>query len=286
MSGAVQRGPDFLIVGAQRAGTTWLHRVLGKHPELWLPPVKELHYFNQLSRKRTLLDAGERKRIRWKTREALTPWHLRYLLGARSDLWYARLFEAAQARGLVAGETTPGYAVLSKEGFERVRSVNPKTKLIFIMRDPVDRAWSTVTNAHRKGRFGDLSIESALAWARKPEVAARSRYSETIETMEAVFPRSQICYGFFDDIRDTPESFVSEILAFLGVAPANNMAALLSDAVNSTGQKTPMPPEFAREMAKDYMPVASRLVQRFEYPARNWMARYQELSGAPVRVNT
>ena len=46
MSGAA-RGPDFLVIGAQRAGTTWLHRVLSEHPALWLTPVKELHYFDK-----------------------------------------------------------------------------------------------------------------------------------------------------------------------------------------------------------------------------------------------
>jgi hypothetical protein len=286
MSVAKPRGPDFLVVGAQRAGTTWLHRVLGKHPGLWLPPVKELHYFNHPSRRRTLLDAGERKRIRWKTASAVSLWHVRYLLGARGDDWYARLFHAAQGRGLLAGETTPAYAVLGQDGFERIKRVNEGVKLIFIMRDPVDRAWSTVTNAHRKGRFGELTTNSALAWARNPQVAARSRYFETIETMETVFPSSQIHYGFFDDIRDNPGAFVADIFAFLGVAPVGDMAPMLGEAVNSTGRKTPMPPEFEREMAKDYTPIVRRLSERFEYPARNWIARYEALLAAPNNVNS
>ena len=60
---AGKSGPDFLIVGAQRAGTTWLHRVLRQHPALWLAPVKELHYFDKPEIARTCLDEKERRRL-------------------------------------------------------------------------------------------------------------------------------------------------------------------------------------------------------------------------------
>ena len=59
----VGKGPDFLVIGAQRAGTTWLHRVLRQHPSLWLAPVKELHYFDKLDTVRTCLDPKERRRL-------------------------------------------------------------------------------------------------------------------------------------------------------------------------------------------------------------------------------
>ena len=51
------RDPDFLVIGAYRAGTTWLHRVLRQHPALWLPPGKELHYFDKPGRTHTWFDA-------------------------------------------------------------------------------------------------------------------------------------------------------------------------------------------------------------------------------------
>src|SRR3984957_2732032 len=51
------RFPDFLCIGAQKAGTTWLHKMLGQHPGAWLPPIKEIHYFDRLYRKKSQLDA-------------------------------------------------------------------------------------------------------------------------------------------------------------------------------------------------------------------------------------
>src|SRR5688572_30849108 len=95
-------GPDFLVIGAQRAGTTWLHRVLRQHPLLWLAPVKELHYFDKPDIARTCLDEKERRRLGLRRLLSFDPWDLRFWLGRRNDDWYARLFSDAQARGLVA----------------------------------------------------------------------------------------------------------------------------------------------------------------------------------------
>ena len=138
MSKETLRGPDFLVIGAARAGTTWLHRVLRRHPALWLAPVKELHYFDKLSRTRTWLDARERRRVKWKNLASIDLWHLSYLLGARSDTWYAHLFHTAQQQGLIAGEITPTYAGLDGEKFRRIRDINSEIKLIYVMRDPLD----------------------------------------------------------------------------------------------------------------------------------------------------
>jgi len=277
MSKETPRGPDFLVIGAQRAGTTWLYRVLRQHPALWLPPVKELQYFSNLNRKRTWLDADERRRVKLKNLEAFDLWHLRYLLGARSDVWYARLFHEAQQRGLIAGEVTPSYAVLNKGTFRHIQRMNSQIKLIFVMRDPVDRSWSTATNAYRKGRFDELTLEKSLAWAKSSRVAARSTYLRTIERVGAVFPRQQFFCGFFDDLRDRPEQFVAELLSFLGVVPGDVRKILLPEAVNVTGTTQPIPPEFAREMAKQYLPVVREISQRFDGAPRMWCARYEEL---------
>jgi hypothetical protein len=73
MKEARPRGPDFLVIGAQRAGTTWLHQVLRRHPSLWLPPVKELHYFDKLSHQHTWDDD---KRWRRALRSDGTVWTL------------------------------------------------------------------------------------------------------------------------------------------------------------------------------------------------------------------
>ena len=109
----------------------------------------------------------EERRSRFRGRLGTSPpvglWDFRYFFGKRSDDWYASLFHKAQQKGLIAGELTPAYAILTDEIFRRIQRMNSLIKLIFIMRDPVERSWSAVNNALRKGRLnGALTAETAL----------------------------------------------------------------------------------------------------------------------------
>jgi hypothetical protein len=269
------KGPDFLVIGAQRAGTTWLHRVLQRHPALWLPPVKELHYFDKLDIERTILNPKERRRIGLKRLLSLDPWLLTFWFGSRSDEWYASLFSDARARGLIAGEITPAYATLDETVLQRIRRMNDKIKLIFVMRDPVDRVWSAVNNAAKKGADA-TTVEKSIKHAREWGAVARSGYSDTIKRMEAVFPVSQIHYCFFDDLRDRPKSLTSDLLTFLGVEPAP-VPLQLPSAVNVAAVSKAVPPEFSREMARDYLDMVQQLCRRFQGPPHKWRARYEKL---------
>jgi hypothetical protein len=270
------KGPDFLVIGAQRAGTTWLHRVLRQHPALWLPPVKELHYFDRLETKRTILDPKERRRVGLKQLLSLDPWLVSFWLKARSDEWYARLFRDAKARGLVAGEITPAYATLDETVLRRIKRMNDKIKLIFVMRDPVERAWSAVNNAAKKG-VDASTVDKSIKRARESGAAARSAYADTIRRLEAVFPASQIHYCFFEDLRDRPEALTSDLFSFLGVAPVPPTPVELPQAVNVAAGSKPIPPEFSRTMARDYLPMVGDLCQRFDGPPHRWRARYETL---------
>jgi hypothetical protein len=270
-------GPDFLVIGAQRAGTTWLHRVLRQHPSLWLPPVKELHYFDRLETKRTILDPKERRRVGLKRLLSLDPWLVSYWLSARSDDWYARLFRDAKAKGLVAGEITPAYATLDETVLRRIKRMNDNIKLIFVMRDPVERAWSAVNNAAKKGAADASSVEKSIERARESGTAARSAYDDTIRRLEAVFPASQIHYCFFEDLRDRPEALTLDLFSFLGVEPVPPTPVQLPQAVNVAAGSKPIPPEFSRTMARDYLPMVGDLCRRFEGPPHRWRTRYETL---------
>jgi hypothetical protein len=274
------RGPDFLVVGAQRAGTAWLYFVLKRHPRLWLPPIKEIHYFDRLNE--GAADDPKRwlrvRRARWRT---LNLWMFHYLLGQRNDDWYAKLFRKAQLKGRIAGEITPAYATLNEQMVQRIRQINRNIRLVFIMRDPVDRAWSAVTNYAFKNKplRRPPALEEALRLARTDAFAARSAYTETIARLEATFPVSQLHFCFYDDLRDRPETLVAHILSFLEVDPDDAKNILLSSKINSSSCKSPMPVAFQREMAKAYLPMIRLLCQRFDGPPQKWLARYEQLVG-------
>src|SRR5438067_11210494 len=96
--------PDFLCIGAQKAGTSWLYRQLTEHPDFWMPPVKELHYFNLLGRVPSVASARARDDRDRRFLEAIKR------LSARSHLDledYAGLF--AVKGDLLSGDITPAY---------------------------------------------------------------------------------------------------------------------------------------------------------------------------------
>lgn len=240
-------------------------------------PVKELHYFDRLETKRTILDPKERRRVGLKQLLSLDPWLVSYWLRARSDEWYARLFRGAKAKGLVAGEITPAYATLDETVLRRIKRLNDKIKLIFVMRDPVERAWSAVNNAAKKGAADASSVEKSIKRAREAGAAARSAYADTINRLETVFPASQVHYCFFEDLRDRPEALTSDLFSFLGVEPVLPTPVQLPQAVNVAAGSKPIPPEFSRTMARDYLPMIGDLCRRFDGPPHRWRVRYETL---------
>src|SRR4029450_1013981 len=129
--------PDFLCIGAHKGGTTWLYQQLDWHPDFWMPPVKELHYFDQLGR----VQRASPPRCRDER-------DLRFLVQIKSlssephmDLEnYARLFEPKGS--LLSGDISPNYSTLSNDVIRRVVRYFPKLKVIFLARDPVERVWS------------------------------------------------------------------------------------------------------------------------------------------------
>jgi len=276
------RGPDFLVIGAQRAGTTWIHLLLRRHKALWLPPVKELHYFDKPQVSRTVTDDRELRRVIFLALFAPSLWHFPYLLGKRSQDWYVRLFARARAKGLVTGEITPAYATLDEDVWRQIKAMNDRIKLIFVMRDPVDRVWSSINNTAKKNRLGgELTMATALKRAHFSGPTLRSDYPDTIKRLESIFPADQLYFCFFDDLRERPAEFASGLFSFLGVEPGDVGKLLPAEAVNVVAANKPIPPEFEREMVTTYLPLVERLCERFDGAPHNWRARYEKLIQRP-----
>jgi hypothetical protein len=182
-------GPHFVGVGAPRSGTSWLYEVLSRHPALWLPPVKELHYFDEPENSKRYYSYLRMRLISgfW-IRRPLSRFDLRYFLGRRSDAWYCDLFEPARRGAWITGEITPAYSTLDGSELVRLRTLNPEVKLIYIMRNPVLRSWSAVMKLQRKlGRSCIPAAAKAIRYARSEGVSKRSSYFDCIEPLERVF---------------------------------------------------------------------------------------------------
>jgi hypothetical protein len=225
------RYPDFLGIGAAKSGTSWLDVNLRAHPELWLPPEKELHYFDH---KVKLHDRprwarfrdpdGPAKHWRRQLRRRLAArrsarsmrgvgWDLRFFLGRGDDAWYASLF--APAGGRVAGEVTPGYAVLKPHQVEHVADLIPDARIIFLIRNPIERAWSHAgMYVHRTS---EGPADRAFLHLEGEYSQSRSSYQETLRSWRAYYPDDRIFLGFLEDVYFHPEALLRRIYAFLGV---------------------------------------------------------------------
>ena len=149
--------PDFIGIGAQKAGTTWLYRNLRAHPQIHMPH-KEVHYFDRKIHDRsnalTRLLGKREADAQWRqhVKRALTrtikkrapkdvAWIYRYYMKSYDDDgWYASLFEPG--KGEVAGEITPAYSALDRDGVARVHELMPEARIVFFMRNPIERVWS------------------------------------------------------------------------------------------------------------------------------------------------
>jgi hypothetical protein len=275
----VDKGPDFIGVGAQRAGTTWLYAVLNRHPEVWMTPVKELHWFDDGARARWMKHFRARKLHRGRLP---TAWDLRYFLLPRSDRWYASLFREGRRRGLLAGEITPAYALLEDGHFERMLRLNPETRFIFSMRDPIDRGWSNYLNSVRKGQDavavpegGDYDLD------RVRQHMVRSDYFRTVERLDRLVAPERVHYCFFEDMVADPEAYAVAILRFLGVEPGDLDTVLPGRAINSSARGRGVPDGFARVAAPIALEQLEPLCRRFpDGPPPAWRARAAAIAGA------
>jgi hypothetical protein len=270
-------GPDFIGVGAPRAGTSWVYEVLSRHSDVWLPPIKELHYFDDPGRKRYYRFLRMRLVGGFWINHPLSLWDFRYFLGRPSDQWYCSLFEPGRRRGLLTGEITPGYSVLDEATLARMKVLNPRMKLVFIMRDPIVRCWSAVLKDRQtRGLKGLPGVDEAIFAARTSGIWTRSLYDDCIERLERVFAQEQIFYGFFEELSERPKAFVGRLLNFLGVK-ADHLE--LPSPLNAAAAGRPPPIGFERALAASLLPTVQRLCDRFDGPPLYWMARYRALLG-------
>lgn len=286
--------PHFLVIGAQKAGTTWLDRHLRRHPRIWLPPEKEIHYFD-LPRPlpfAALLVAPVRAARNWtkarlrrdyakvKAGEQSMSWYVRYYFLPRTDGWYRSLFQPAS--GQICGEASPPYAVLAESKIREIHSLMPRLKLIYILRDPIDRMWSDAA-MFQGVRFGGRGMENApsakvAAFLRDRRNLRHSRYAENLARWEQVFDPSQVCLIFQDDIAHQPAHVLGKVAEFLGVCPTPVDIAELKRRINS---KTYPPPDkaaeifLANELLDDLRALSKRVPHRY---TRRWLERAENLA--------
>jgi hypothetical protein len=191
----------FIVAGVQKGGTTALFDYLGEAPELSLSRVKEVHFFDDESQ----------------------DW-------ARPD-YAAYHANFAAFDGRPRGEATPIY-LYWPQSLERMAAYNPATKLIVVLRDPVERAWSHWKMEYARGvetrpfawciREGRRRLFDAEPWGfhRETSYVERGFYGEQMARVYGLFPRDQVLVLRSDDLRREPGATLSRVRRFLGLEQA------------------------------------------------------------------
>lgn len=222
--------PNFVIIGAAKAGTTALYWYLAEHPAVFMSPVKETNYFAY-----GLDGAG---RLLYGNPEV-------HRFPVKSLAEYEALFAGAE-RAAAIGEASPLYLECPQSA-GRIRELIPGARIICSLRHPVDRAYSDYQMfLRRRGLRLDPArdLTPASAWARPDSHWMQiGRYHEQLARYFDAFPRAQIHVSLFDDLKRNALQTTQDVYRFVGV-----------DAAHA--------PNFAAPHAVGGMP-ASRLLERF-----------------------
>lgn len=173
---------NFLVGGAARSGSTWIHGCFVEHPAVLVPDLKEVHYFSNR------FDEGVE--------------------------WYEQRFENPEVYEAV-GEVSPTY-LASPEAPQRIYEYNPDMRLVFVLRDPIARGYSEYCAHYSVGRVkGDIDREYTF----DSSYAQKGQYGEQLERYLNQFPREQVHVALLDDLKQDSGAFIRAIFAHIGVDP-------------------------------------------------------------------
>ncbi len=295
--------PDFLGIGAQRSGTDWLSKNLRRHPDIWMPPLKELHYFDQrikepsfgalvarlLGKKYTddwyhrfwrgqFRNRSRQHRKKFDPQTAL--WDFRFFMRSPSDRWYASLFE--QEPGKITGEITPDYSILEEEVVAHIHKLMPNTKVIFLMRNPMERTYSaTVRHLRLKDqRTEAITDEQLFEGSNRPGVRSFSNYLHILEKWRRFYPDDQIFIGFLEDIYFHPARLLRRLYGFLGVDASHARKALRRKVHTYSPEQ--MPTRVAAHLARTYHEDLQRLSALFGGYASFWLYCAERLANDTI----
>ena len=217
--------PNFFVVGAAKAGTSSLENYLRKHPEIYISPIKEPHFFSE-DINPTDFRSNFRKRSslnikKYLSNYPLPPKHVAYI----EDLpIYLELFREVKNEKAI-GELSTGY-LYSKCAAEKIYKFNPDAKIIILLRQPVFRAFShylmNIRDMWDYQRDFINSVECDLThvnkgWGKSHLYVELGLYFEQVSRYLKRFPESQVKISLYDDLEEDPVKFMEELFEFLEV---------------------------------------------------------------------
>ncbi|MFK7882528.1 sulfotransferase [Roseobacter sp.] len=263
------RKPDIVCIGAQKAGTSWLHETLAKRPDIWVPPFKELHFFDH----KFIPECR-----RW------APWHVKKGLKAararaekHADLpdetylaylakleqppmfngtWYKHVFSRAGVDQKCL-DITPEYSCIPDVGVDFFKRFVPEVRLIYVIRQPLARLKSQLrmmAQRSRKQPFGEADWQELL---RLPAFRMRGDYLSHVPRWDARFSEEQLLYLPFGRIETDPAGLLKRIELHCNLPPNK-----YPSAARPVHQTQPMPiPDFVLGHFQEHIAAQDRFLK-------------------------
>ncbi len=267
--------------------------MLRMHPQVWMPPLKELHYFDRSASysspkflacdspfHRLLGREPHNRQFRFMLRQllrraardrdwALLRWTVTFGFGVVNYDWYRSLF--ARAPAAIRGEITPSYMILGHGDIAKIRQLAPDLKVILLLRNPIDRAWSQMRFDSVRVDFGQIeNIEAVRKFIDSPHQTLRGDYPRALEIWTKEFSNDRVFVGFYDDIVEQPSVLLRSVLKFLGADSSLSLPAdKLRKRVHVSKQKE-MPPSIHHYLAQKYRADLIALAATFGGHPERW----------------
>jgi len=246
--------PDFLGIGAQKSGTTWLWENLDQHPDIYMARPKEVHYFD---------------------------WN--YYQSIRA---YSRHFKR-YPRGRLQGEITPEYGILPTKRIRFIQKMNPDLKILLLMRNPVDRAWSQayMNLVRNTGRaYEDVPDAEFVDHFQSDRSIDRGRYSKIIERWQEVFGKEALFADLYDRIATEPRALLTEVFEHLGIESDVDWDQFPHEKkIHAASGKPPLPTHFKDILLKIHREDIRYVAEEFGGAAERWMEDLSEKIDPPPR---
>ncbi len=243
-----------------------------------MPPCKNIAYFHP----RFQIYRLQKLRRHWK--EAFvdgdpdtSDWYRRFFTRpVVNDRWYQGLLPTEKT----AGEIAEAYCSLERDGVRRIHAMMPGVKIIYVLRNPVERVLSQAKLGMvvRKGRrIDDVPAHEFLRHINSHGSKARTRYSRTLDVWSSLFPGEQILILFYEDLVRNPKSYLCAICRFIGVRFNDGYFRETMTAIAKKSIDRSLPEVVVRHAARQYREEVAELAARLGGPARQWQQSVEEI---------
>ena len=243
---------DFLVIGTQKSGTTALDKYLRLHAEIGMPQKKETHFFDK---------------------------HIKGLQGEMIDQVYHNHFNLEDIGTRVVGEITPGYMYLPQV-CERVYQYNPKLKLIAILRNPIDRAYSHWGMQKERG-LETLSFDECIEnepqrlsqiipkHRKKFAYLARGYYAEQLKRYFKLFAKDQFHIIKYEEFLTNQQKTLNGLFDFLNIDSSNYPFEEIM--AHQTSYEEAMSSAAKDKLIELFTPEVKELEELLQWDCQHWL---------------